>query len=281
VCVGCSQTGATRQRSPLRADYAVLLHARRPELSSPCQGGPYRAPACSRRAPSPAGRWRRSRGPPVRTRRRGRPGAVSVSGCSSPSGRAPRPTGFTVGAPHSPPRSALPECHTPALPPVTSVSMTPSGKLVSRPTCGMTSGAVSGSRSRGSGRRSPRSARRPRQHSPNTATSGSCSCSPFTGALHHHRLEPLVSSIPGRKQRMASLVLKMSVSLDGYVAPVDGRLAWVFILRAGYCQRCRQTDSRTDRRLPVCVIGEPLPRHPIRTQRTNAGSVIAGKLRIG
>jgi hypothetical protein len=31
-----------------------------------------------------------------------------------------------------------------------------------------------------------------------------------------------VSSIPGRKQRKASLVLKVSVSLDGYVAPIDG-----------------------------------------------------------
>jgi hypothetical protein len=30
---------------------------------------------------------------------------------------------------------------------------------------------------------------------------------PGSGALHHHRLEQLVSSIPGRKQRMASLVL--------------------------------------------------------------------------
>src|ERR1700709_477006 len=35
------------------------------------------------------------------------------------------------------------------------------------------------------------------------------------------------SSIPGRKLRMASLVLKMSVSLDGYVAPVDGSADWV------------------------------------------------------
>ena len=39
--------------------------------------------------------------------------------------------------------------------------------------------------------------------------------------------EQLVSSIPGRKQRMASLVLKMSVSLDGYVAPTDGSTDWV------------------------------------------------------
>jgi hypothetical protein len=30
---------------------------------------------------------------------------------------------------------------------------------------------------------------------------------------------------PGRTQRMASLVLKMSVSLDGYVASVDGASA--------------------------------------------------------
>jgi dihydrofolate reductase len=49
----------------------------------------------------------------------------------------------------------------------------------------------------------------------------------FIGALHHHRLEQLVSSIPGRKQRMASLVLKMSVSLDGYVASVDGSTDWI------------------------------------------------------
>lgn len=47
------------------------------------------------------------------------------------------------------------------------------------------------------------------------------------GALHHHRLEQFVSSIPERKQRMASLVLKMSVSLDGYVAPVDGSTDWI------------------------------------------------------
>jgi hypothetical protein len=31
-----------------------------------------------------------------------------------------------------------------------------------------------------------------------------------------------LSSISGRKRRMASLVLKMSVSLDGCVAPIDG-----------------------------------------------------------
>jgi dihydrofolate reductase len=37
----------------------------------------------------------------------------------------------------------------------------------------------------------------------------------------------LVSSIPGRKQIMAALVLKMSVSLDGYVAPPDGSAGWV------------------------------------------------------
>jgi hypothetical protein len=49
----------------------------------------------------------------------------------------------------------------------------------------------------------------------------------FIGALHHHIREPLVSSIPGRKQPMASLVLKMSVSLDGYVAPSDGSTDWV------------------------------------------------------
>src|ERR1700722_19695577 len=32
---------------------------------------------------------------------------------------------------------------------------------------------------------------------------------------------------PRRKQRMASLVLKMSVSLDGYVAPADGSTDWI------------------------------------------------------
>jgi dihydrofolate reductase len=36
-----------------------------------------------------------------------------------------------------------------------------------------------------------------------------------------------MSSIPERKQHMASLVLKMSVSLDGYVAPTDGSSDWV------------------------------------------------------
>jgi dihydrofolate reductase len=41
------------------------------------------------------------------------------------------------------------------------------------------------------------------------------------------RFEQLVSSILGRKQRMASLVLKMSVSLDGYVAPADGSTDWI------------------------------------------------------
>jgi dihydrofolate reductase len=39
--------------------------------------------------------------------------------------------------------------------------------------------------------------------------------------------EQLASTIPGRKQRMASLVLKMSVSLDGYVAPTDGSTDWI------------------------------------------------------
>jgi hypothetical protein len=36
-----------------------------------------------------------------------------------------------------------------------------------------------------------------------------------------------VSSIQGRKRRIASLVLKMSVSLDGYVAPIDGSTDWI------------------------------------------------------
>jgi dihydrofolate reductase len=40
-------------------------------------------------------------------------------------------------------------------------------------------------------------------------------------------LEQLASSISGRKQRMTSLVLKMSVSLDGYVAPIDGSTGWI------------------------------------------------------
>jgi dihydrofolate reductase len=35
-----------------------------------------------------------------------------------------------------------------------------------------------------------------------------------------------MSSIPERKQRMTSLILKMSVSLDGYVAPADGSSDW-------------------------------------------------------
>lgn len=49
----------------------------------------------------------------------------------------------------------------------------------------------------------------------------------FTDARYRRRLEQLVSSVPGREQRMASLVLKMSVSLDGYVAPLDGSTDWV------------------------------------------------------
>jgi dihydrofolate reductase len=40
-------------------------------------------------------------------------------------------------------------------------------------------------------------------------------------------LDQFVLSIPGENQRMASLVLKMSVSLDGYVAPVDGSTDWI------------------------------------------------------
>jgi dihydrofolate reductase len=35
-----------------------------------------------------------------------------------------------------------------------------------------------------------------------------------------------MSSIRERKQRMTSLILKMSVSLDGYVAPTDGSSGW-------------------------------------------------------
>src|SRR5580704_7686304 len=45
-------------------------------------------------------------------------------------------------------------------------------------------------------------------------------------APHHRRPEQFVSSIHRRKRRMASLVLKMSVSLDGYVAPIDGSTDW-------------------------------------------------------
>jgi len=39
-------------------------------------------------------------------------------------------------------------------------------------------------------------------------------------------LVPQNPRLEGRKQRMASLVLKMSVSLDGYVAPTDGSTNW-------------------------------------------------------
>jgi dihydrofolate reductase len=47
-------------------------------------------------------------------------------------------------------------------------------------------------------------------------------------SLHiNRRLQQLVSSIPERKQRMASLILKMSVSLDGYVASLDGSTGWL------------------------------------------------------
>jgi hypothetical protein len=40
-------------------------------------------------------------------------------------------------------------------------------------------------------------------------------------------IEMLLDLVPQRKQRMASLVLKMSVSLDGYVAPIDGSTDWI------------------------------------------------------
>ena len=53
--------------------------------------------------------------------------------------------------------------------------------------------------------------------------------------------EQLASSIPGRKQRMASLVLKMSVSLDGYVAPIDGSTDWI---AAGGSADAPQLDRR-------------------------------------
>jgi hypothetical protein len=46
------------------------------------------------------------------------------------------------------------------------------------------------------------------------------------GLILDHRLEQRVSSMPERKHRMASLVLKMSVSLAGYVAPADGTSGW-------------------------------------------------------
>jgi len=42
-----------------------------------------------------------------------------------------------------------------------------------------------------------------------------------------YQLEQLGSSVLERKQHMRSLVLKMSVSLDGYVAPADGSTDWV------------------------------------------------------
>src|SRR3954454_15011958 len=35
-----------------------------------------------------------------------------------------------------------------------------------------------------------------------------------------------MSSIPERSQRMTSVILKMSVSLDGYIAPADGSSGW-------------------------------------------------------
>jgi dihydrofolate reductase len=43
----------------------------------------------------------------------------------------------------------------------------------------------------------------------------------------HTLIKQFVSSNPGRKQHMTSLVLKMSVSLDGYVAPRDGSGGWI------------------------------------------------------
>jgi hypothetical protein len=45
-----------------------------------------------------------------------------------------------------------------------------------------------------------------------TSRSAPCRNDPL---VINHRLEQLVSSIPERKQRMAPLILKMSVSLDG------------------------------------------------------------------
>jgi hypothetical protein len=46
------------------------------------------------------------------------------------------------------------------------------------------------------------------------------------GSVHRRPASPSTRAArvihPGRKQRIASLVLKMSVSLDGYVAPIDG-----------------------------------------------------------
>jgi dihydrofolate reductase len=41
-----------------------------------------------------------------------------------------------------------------------------------------------------------------------------------------------MSSIPERKQHMTTLILKMSVSLDGYVAPADGSSDWVAVGRS-------------------------------------------------
>src|SRR4051795_7074450 len=46
-----------------------------------------------------------------------------------------------------------------------------------------------------------------------------------SGSPHRRRTDSVIH--PGRKQRMASLVLKMSVSLDGYVAGIDGSTDWV------------------------------------------------------
>ena len=45
---------------------------------------------------------------------------------------------------------------------------------------------------------------------------------PTDGFPRGRRVHCDVSSTPDRKQHMSSLVLKMSVSLDGYVAAADG-----------------------------------------------------------
>jgi hypothetical protein len=70
-------------------------------------------------------------------------------------------------------------------------------------------------------------------------------------SLHiNHRLEQLVLSIPERKQRMVSLILKMSVSLDGYVASLDGSRRHearrdLVVRESGSVARGRLHSSRT------------------------------------
>jgi len=48
-------------------------------------------------------------------------------------------------------------------------------------------------------------------------------------------------------QRMASVILKMSVSLDGYVAPSDGSTDWVAAGRSDDSSWARASGSSTHR----------------------------------